>query len=977
MSRTLEPEDRISHYRIVGPLGAGGMGEVYIAQDETLGRSVALKILPPGLVRNEERVRRFITEAKSASSLNHPNIVTIYEIGHDEVKSARSGAGEGGAAADAPAEAVHYISMELVAGQTLDQKIHHERADLRTLLGYLAQAAEGVAKAHQAGIVHRDLKPGNIMVSKDGFAKVLDFGLAKLTERGSITDAERTSAPTEMAATGAGVVMGTVGYMSPEQVQARTVDHRSDIFSLGCILYEAATRRRPFVADSDVEVMHQIIKDKPPAVETLNPDVPGEVRRLIRRCLAKLPDQRFQSMKDLAIDLRELVEEWDTLSPSAPSGSTAGAGSGTASGSGAVAAVGGRGKGFWAAIVAALVIGLGGLGFGLYGVLGRGGPTGGGAGGGAGAQDLRMSVLMSRDDLASTALSADGRYLAYVTVRDRKATLNVRQVRTGSDVVILPDNETRVSGISFSPDGDYLYYLNRDPASPNYQALFQVASLGGAPRKMIFDVDSAVTFSVDGKRVCFRRGLIDVGADSLVVADIDTGKARELLRIKNPEVFNASPAWSPDGRTVAIAIQNPTGGVKARVVSVDVETGKSAQVGTRVWVTINSLGWMPDGRALLASALDLAAGGAYQIFRVAYPGGDTVRLTNDLDGYTNLSVAADGSSVAAVRRATVDNLWVARVDTKEEPHPITFASGSAGSIGNLVPLPGGAAAFTAPKDNKVFVWRIDADGSNRRQLTSQGIFVINADYADGAGLVFTQIEGGDNAVAHLWRMDPDGGGLRQLTEGNGEQLAEVARSGNALIFRRWDDPQSIWSLKLDGTPSRKSIDGKAVDETLISPDGTRLLTAVFEEINGRLFPRRQVIPIEGGAPQASFLLPPGADGPAWAPDGRALTYVDQAEGWNLMRKAIPDGKPERLTNFPDGLIVDHNWSPDGSHMVIHRRLGQRDSLWMLKPGDSKPTLVTEFKTGRLARHHWAPDAPILYFTYGSSTQDVVMIAGVN
>jgi serine/threonine protein kinase/Tol biopolymer transport system component len=970
LARTLEPEDRLSHYRIVGPLGAGGMGEVYIAQDETLGRSVALKILPPGLVRNEERVRRFVTEAKSASSLNHPNIVTIYEIGHDEVKPAR-GSGGGAGEASGAGEAVHFISMELVAGTTLDEKIHHERADLRTLLGYLAQAAEGVAKAHQAGIVHRDLKPGNIMVSKDGFAKVLDFGLAKLTERGSISDAERTSAPTEAVATGAGVVMGTVGYMSPEQVQARTVDHRSDIFSLGCILYEAATRRRPFLGDSDVEVMHQIIKEKPPAVETLNPEVPGEVRRLIRRCLAKSPDQRFQSMKDLAIDLRELVEEWDTLSPSAPSGST----SSTSSGPGARVAVGVRhGTIFWAAIVAAVVIGVGGLGFGLYGLLGRGASAG--AGGSAGGQDLRMSVLMSRNDLAGTTLSGDGRYLAYVTVRDRKGTLNVRQVRTGSDVVILPDSETRIGGLRFSPDGDYLYYLNRDPGSPNYQALFQVASLGGAPRKMIFDVDSAVSFSPDGKRFCFRRGRIDIGADTLQIADVDSGKERELLRVKNPESFNADPAWSPDGRTVAVVVQSAAGGSKMRLVSVDALSGTSAPIGARTWLRVDSLGWMKGGKALLASGLDLGAGGAFQIFRVAYPGGEAVRLTNDLDGYTSLSIAADGSSVAATRRVTVDNLWVARPESKQEPQPITFASGSAASINRLVPLPGGATAFSAPKDNKFYLWRIDADGSNRRQLTSQGIFVINAQYAPGAGLVFTQIEDRPDAPAHLWRIDPDGGGLRQLTDGNGEELLSLAASGKSLVFQHGDDPQSVWALELDGTPPRKIVDGKAAQESLVSPDGTRVLTAVFEAINGRLFPRRQVIPIEGGAPVASFLLPPGAEDASWTPDGRAITYVDEGEGWNLMRMALPDGKPERLTNFPDGQVVDHEWSDDGSRLVVHHRLGQQDSVWMLKPGPGKPTLIAEFKTGRLSRHDWAPDAPILYFTYGNSSQDVVLIAGI-
>src|SRR5437773_8336522 len=208
MSRTLEPGSHISHYRVVGPLGAGGMGEVYLAQDLSLERNVALKVLPPHLIRNEERVRRFVLEAKSASSLSHPNIVTIYEIGQDAVRSR-----EGETSAEAAASPVHFISMELVSGETLAAKIHHEKTDLRTLLGYLAQAAEGLAKAHAAGIVHRDLKPSNIMVSKDGFAKILDFGLAKLTEKQS-ADPDVTSAPTMVAdATDAGAVLGTAGYM--------------------------------------------------------------------------------------------------------------------------------------------------------------------------------------------------------------------------------------------------------------------------------------------------------------------------------------------------------------------------------------------------------------------------------------------------------------------------------------------------------------------------------------------------------------------------------------------------------------------------------------------------------------------------------------------------------------------------------------------------------------------------------------------
>ena len=290
------------------------MGEVYVAQDLTLERAVALKILPPELTKNEERVRRFIQEAKSASSLSHPHIVTIYEIGQAQVRT-----GDAPEAESAGGTAIHFIAMELISGETLKHKIHREKADLRTLLRYLAQAAEGLAKAHAAGIVHRDLKPENIMIAKDGYAKVLDFGLAKLTERKEVAEGGTSALTATQEKTREGAVMGTVGYMSPEQVQGRVVDHRSDMFSFGCILYEAATRTRPFSADSDVETMHKILRDKPTPIEELNPEAPAELRRLIRRCLAKTPDQRLQSMKDLAIELNEIVEEFEELSISSGS----------------------------------------------------------------------------------------------------------------------------------------------------------------------------------------------------------------------------------------------------------------------------------------------------------------------------------------------------------------------------------------------------------------------------------------------------------------------------------------------------------------------------------------------------------------------------------------------------------------------------------------------------------------------------------
>jgi Tol biopolymer transport system component/tRNA A-37 threonylcarbamoyl transferase component Bud32 len=948
MSRTLQPEDRISHYRIVGPLGAGGMGEVYIAQDETLGRSVALKILPPQLVRNEERLRRFITEAKSASSLNHPNIVTIHEIGQDAVKI-------GG-------DPVHFISMELVSGETLGHKIHEERADVKTLLGWLAQAAEGVAKAHSAGIVHRDLKPGNIMVSKDGFAKVLDFGLAKLTDRQADTSEGLTSAPTE-AKTGAGTVMGTVGYMSPEQVQGKPVDYRSDIFSIGCILYEAVTRTRPFAADTDVETMHRILRERPAPVETLNPEAPAEVRRLIRRCLAKSPDQRFQSMKDLAIDLREVVDEYDSLSASGTSGGTVT--------SGALGARPARRMGVVAGIAAAALVGVGGLAVGLYGILGKGRPE---SASGRAAQQMKLATLMSRNDLGEAVLSGDGRYLAYVTSSGDRSSLNVRQVRTGSDVQILPPQEFGFRGISFSPDGDYLYFLNRDPQSPNYGALFQVPSLGGTPRKIAFDVDTAVTFSPDGKSFCFRRGLFEQG-DALFIADSETGKERELGRVRLPETLHAlnlipAPDWSPDGKRIAVAVTSPVGGMHTSIATFDVASGERKNLGAQNWLIADSLRWLPDGAGVVLSAVAIGFRNS-QLYQVSYPAGESRRMTNDLDGYQDVSISSDGASIAAVRRTGVSNIYSIPAVSGGEPQPLTFATGGAASVEFFAPLAGGPIAFSAARGEAMFVWRLEPDGTGRRQLTSQGVYVVNMAFSEGAGIVFTQAE--KSGLAHVWRIDPEGGGLMQLTDGAGEVMIAASETGKTVFFVRTDKPGTLWAVDAGGGPSKQTL-SEFHGEVATTGDGSRLMYTNMEEVKGRQYPRRFVVPAEGGEPLASFLLPPGTQDLKWSPEGESLTYIDRDQGYNLMRRSIAKSDAEQLTHFPEGRLRSHAWSPDGRKVVLHRRLGQQDSLWLLdaKAG-AQPSKLTEFKSGRIFNAQWARDSKSVVFTYGSEGQDVVLI----
>jgi eukaryotic-like serine/threonine-protein kinase len=296
MNKELSANTTLSHYRIVSKIGAGGMGEVYLAQDTKLDRKVALKILPADVASNRDRMARFVREAKSAAALSHPNIAQIFEIGEDT--------------------GTHFIAMEFIDGVTVREKIHGERTELGKLLRHLQHVAEGLAKAHAAGIVHRDLKPDNIMITRDGHAKILDFGLAKLVEP-RLTDTGTADNPGDAATaimqqqSTPGVIMGTVGYMSPEQAQGKTneIDQRSDIFSFGCILYEAVTGHKAFAGKDVVDSLNKIIREPVAPISDFRPDAPNHLQRIVRRCLAKDPEDRYQTIKDVAIELRDLRHE--------------------------------------------------------------------------------------------------------------------------------------------------------------------------------------------------------------------------------------------------------------------------------------------------------------------------------------------------------------------------------------------------------------------------------------------------------------------------------------------------------------------------------------------------------------------------------------------------------------------------------------------------------------------------------------------
>lgn len=945
-TRSLKPQDKIAQYRIVRALGAGGMGEVYLAHDETLGRHVALKILPLEMVKSEERVRRFVREARSASSLNHPNIITIYEIGEDVVRTGDESDSRSGSTS------FHFISMELVSGTTLAEKIHETRADLRTLLRYLAQAADGLAKAHAAGVVHRDLKPTNIMVSRDGFTKILDFGLAKLTEG---SDGDDPGASTQgQDGTRAGIAVGTVGYMSPEQIRGQPVDTRSDLFSFGCILYEAVARIRPFTGESSVETLHKILHESPVPVEQLNPDVPREVRRLIRRCLMKDPEARLQSAKDLAADLREIVDEYDSLGRDSDSDSSASRSMERPKrrlGRGVLVGVG----------VAAILT----TGFLVWrrSVLPE-----------SGTKSPQMKVVTDRGFLTGLALSPDRRFLAYGLLDEGQRSIWVRQLATGSDVLILPPPLLRpANDFTFSNDGNYLYYRMDDPQRVGYSNVFEIPVLGGIPKKRLENVDSRITFSPDGKQVAFRRSKPETGEDQLVLRTW-TGPERILGQSTSPSFFG-DVAWSPDGKRIAIQEFSTIRGGHSRIVAYRVRDGHRETIGPD-WAQMQVIGgisWLPDGKSLVVSASDRSIEPNFQLWTITYPQGKVRRLTNDTARYMGINVSADGKAIAVGRQRLEANLWMTSKTGTSSVRRISFG-GEDGRIRNFDPASDSTVVFEIIRQGTPTIRVIREDGTGDRNLTEGEGMSFTPFYRPGRGIFYGHA--GEDLVAHVYLADPSFERVRQLTRGSGEQIVNVAPDGSIVVLTRDDLPNALWSLNVgDGRMVQLAPMANSYD-VVFSPDGKYILFSLGAAQGGV----REIVPTNGRGAVRRIPFPPGTFGVQWAPDGKSITYLNNSNLLrNLYRMSLEGGQPAEITHFTEGRIFRHVYSPDGKRMLLRREMGRSNAvnLWVANADGSNPIPVTDFETGTAHFMKWTGDGARIVFTYGQISNETVLVQDFN
>lgn len=926
----LEKGTKLGNYEILSQIGAGGMGDVYLAEDTRLHRKLALKVLPADLASKEDRMRRFNQEAVAAAALNHPNIAHVYEIGE--------------------ADGVHFIAMEFIDGMTLRDKIHRDRPDLRKVLGYLQHVAKALAKAHAAGIVHRDLKPENIMVTNDGYTKILDFGLAKLIEPDNSLGTRDTGS--EMATAMLqqhslpGTVLGTVGYMSPEQAQGRVneIDHRSDIFSFGCILYEAATGQKAFEGKDVLDSLHKIVHAPTPQITDVNPNAPADLQRIVRRCLAKDPDKRYQSIKDVAIEIEELRHELkaaaDMDSSVAPSTAAAMSSlssppistdisipsdSGTSQIDAArtassaeylVSQVKAHKKGALVGL-GLLVLVIAGIAFGVYKFVSRKDTASAPS-----FDSMKIAKLTDTGKAGAAAISPDGKYVVHVK-EDGQQSLWVRHIATGSNVQIIPPAELVYGRMTFSPDGSYIYFIRRGIGEPNY-VLYQVPVLGGDPKKLNPHVNSPVTFSPDGQRIAFVR--TQEGERTMIIANADGTGERTLATTKGPNGFrDTGPAWSPDGKVIATGLASNDGSTSYHnIVVINVEDGSIKPIGSQKWSNVSRVAWLADGSGLITACSELGTL-TNQVYQFSYPDGEGRKITNDFNVYYDLSVTADSASMVTVQEERVVNIWIAPDGTAGSLKQVTRGSNKYEGQSGLRWMPDGKIVYNLLSGITPEVWIMNGDGSNPRQLTqNRGANQVVS--PDGRYIVFVRNQS-------IWRMDIDGGNPKQLTEKG--SYPDISPDGRWSVYEISNPGENgLWKVSIDGGEPVRLTDYSS-GRAAVSPDGKSIAFSYREQENSPL--KIAIIPFEGGQPTKFLEAPAGfnavrlitstAEGRVlrWLPDGRSLAYIVTRDGVsNIWSMPIDGGAPKQLTNFTTDQIAWFDLSRDGKPTLFSRGSTTKD-----------------------------------------------------
>jgi serine/threonine protein kinase len=898
----IEPElsagQDIGRYRIRELIGSGGMGQVFLAEDTELHRPVAFKVLHNDVADDNERVRRFTQEARAASALNHPNILTIHEIGSFDGS--------------------RYIVSEYVDGETLRERMQ-SGVTASESVEITCQIAAALEAAHSAGIIHRDIKPENVMIRRDGLVKVLDFGLAKLTEADDRPIDPGVLQTTSRFQTSPGLVMGTVAYMSPEQARGQAVDARTDLWSLGVVFHEMLTGNSVFGGESPSELIASILSSSitPTDIESL----PSELSPICQKALSKDRDKRYQSAHDLLIDLRGEKKRMEyaidskkyvTVSSSDEKKTQVIGPRRTLSAEYIVRQVT-RHK--YLTISAVLLVTSVALAFTAYRYDAATPPSQKSPLSAIDAstteRDLKFSKLPISGQVRDAVISPDGKYVAYMPGLPAKG-IRLLELETAVETEISSEGDNW--WLTFSPDSKFVYYaFGTDQNST--AGIKRLSIRGGSAVKVVDNPLEGVSFSPDGATLVFTRELPD--GTAILLANLDGSNERMIA--KTQTIVN-NPVFSPDGKTLACQMQFKEGSdTYLKVVGVSVVDGRQQALSDKKWNQAWSAVWLSNGNLIINAREKVSD--PPQLWSMP-PGGEPRALTSGLISYHGISATRNGDVLLTQQQKGSSDLWILPGNDANKAIPVTTTDEIQG---RFVWTPDERIVLGSNITGNADIWIMNADGGGRKQLTNDpGEDVQPAVSPDGKYIAFTSNRA--EGLNHLFLMDIGGGNLKQLTAGDGEILSSFSPDGKWIYFMNARNPRKeVRKIPVNGGES--TLVATAPEDWVLNGidvnrvDG-RLLYGLERSSDSRLN-KVGILSVKGNARLID--LPPNlrSTRPRWAPDNRSIALISSKASGGLFSDiwTMPidgGGKPKQLTNFRTPGTYGFSWTANGRKLLVSR-----------------------------------------------------------